>query len=211
MSSTSTIVYTKTDEAPALATHSLLPILRAFTAGTGIDFELKDISLAGRILSHFPDVLEPDQRVPDALSELGELATRPEANIIKLPNVSASVPQLQDAIKELQDKGFPVPDFPTDPQTEEERSGSGHLRKSLGIRRKPRPEGGELGSPRRQTGQGIRPKESPPHGCLVERIKVPRRAHEFRRLLRKRKIHRDPQRHNRSISNSSILPGKAEF
>ena len=132
MSSTSTIVYTKTDEAPALATHSLLPILRAFTAGTGIDFELKDISLAGRILSHFPDVLEPDQRVPDALSELGELATRPEANIIKLPNVSASVPQLQDAIKELQDKGFPVPDFPTDPQTEEEKAVRATYAKVLG-------------------------------------------------------------------------------
>ena len=132
MSSTSTIVYTKTDEAPALATHSLLPILRAFTAGTGIDFELKDISLAGRILSHFPDVLEPNQRVPDALSELGELATRPEANIIKLPNVSASVPQLQDAIKELQDKGFPVPDFPTDPQTEEEKAIRATYAKVLG-------------------------------------------------------------------------------
>ncbi len=132
MSSTSTIVYTKTDEAPALATHSLLPILRAFTAGTGIDFELKDISLAGRILSHFPDVLEPGQRVPDALSELGELATRPEANIIKLPNVSASVPQLQGAIQELQDKGFPVPDFPTDPQTEEEKAIRATYSKVLG-------------------------------------------------------------------------------
>ena len=115
-----------------MATHSLLPILRAFTAGTGIDFELKDISLAGRILSHFPDVLEPDQRVTDALSELGELATRPEANIIKLPNVSASVPQLQDAIKELQDKGFPVPDFPTDPQTEEEKAVRATYAKVLG-------------------------------------------------------------------------------
>ena len=132
MSSISTIVYTKTDEAPALATHSLLPILRAFTAGTGIDFVLKDISLAGRILSHFPDVLEPDQRVPDALSELGELATRPEANIIKLPNVSASVPQLQDAIQELQGKGFPVPDFPTDPQTEEEKAIRATYSKVLG-------------------------------------------------------------------------------
>jgi isocitrate dehydrogenase len=121
MSSTPTIAYTKTDEAPALATHSLLPILRAFATGTGIDFELKDISLAGRILAHFPDALKPDQRVPDALSELGELATRPEANIVKLPNVSASIPQLQDAVKELQSKGFPIPDFPTDPQTQEEK------------------------------------------------------------------------------------------
>ena len=115
MSSAHTIAYTKTDEAPALATHSLLPILRAFTKGTGIDFQLKDISLAGRILAHFPDALRPDQQVPDALSALGELATRPEANIVKLPNISASIPQLQAAIDELQTKGFPIPDFPTTP------------------------------------------------------------------------------------------------
>jgi isocitrate dehydrogenase len=132
MSSTLTIAYTKTDEAPALATHSLLPILRAFATGTGIDFELKDISLAGRILSHFPDSLEPDQRVPDALSELGELATRPEANIVKLPNVSASIPQLQATIDELQTKGFPIPDFPTDPQTQQEKAVRATYAKVLG-------------------------------------------------------------------------------
>jgi len=132
MSSISTIAYTKTDEAPALATHSLLPILRAFATGTGIDFELKDISLAGRILAHFPDALASDQRVPDALSELGKLATRPEANIVKLPNVSASAPQLQDAIKELQSKGFPIPDFPTDPQTQEEKEVRATYAKVLG-------------------------------------------------------------------------------
>jgi isocitrate dehydrogenase len=132
MSSTLTIAYTKTDEAPALATHSLLPILRAFATGTGIDFELKDISLAGRILSHFPDSLEPDQRVPDALSELGELATRPEANIVKLPNVSASIPQLQAAIDELQSKGFSVPDFPTAPQTQGEEEVRATYAKVLG-------------------------------------------------------------------------------
>ncbi|MBN37830.1 MAG: isocitrate dehydrogenase (NADP(+)) [Opitutae bacterium] len=132
MSSISTIAYTKTDEAPALATHSLLPILRAFTTGTGIDFELKDISLAGRILSHFPDALKPDQRVSDALSELGQLATRPEANIVKLPNVSASVPQLQDAVKELQSKGYSVPDFPTDPQSDEDQAVRATYAKVLG-------------------------------------------------------------------------------
>jgi len=132
MSSISTIAYTKTDEAPALATHSLLPILRAFTTGTGIDFELKDISLAGRILSHFPDALKPDQRVSDALSELGQLATRPEANIVKLPNVSASVPQLQDAVKELQSKGYSIPDFPTDPQSDEEQAVRATYAKVLG-------------------------------------------------------------------------------
>ena len=132
MSSISTIAYTKTDEAPALATHSLLPILRAFTTGTGIDFELKDISLAGRILSHFPDALKPDQRISDALSELGQLATRPEANIVKLPNVSASIPQLQDAVNELQSKGYSIPDFPMDPQTDEEEAVRATYAKVLG-------------------------------------------------------------------------------
>ena len=121
MNTTSTIAYTKTDEAPALATHSLLPILRAFTKSSGIKYELMDISLAARILSHFPEVLSSDQKVPDALAELGELATKPEANIIKLPNISASIPQLQDAIKELQSKGFAIPDFPAEPKTEKEQ------------------------------------------------------------------------------------------
>jgi isocitrate dehydrogenase len=132
MSSTLTIAYTKTDEAPALATHSLLPILRAFANETGIDFQLKDISLAGRILAHFPDVLQPEQQVPDALSELGGLATRPEANIVKLPNISASIPQLQTAIQELQAKGFPIPDFPTDPQSQEEEKVRAIYAKVLG-------------------------------------------------------------------------------
>ncbi len=121
MNTTSTIAYTKTDEAPALATYSLLPILRAFTQSSGIQYELMDISLAGRILAHFPDSLSPEQQVPDALAELGELATQAEANIVKLPNISASIPQLQDAIKELQSKGFAIPDFPAEPKTEEEK------------------------------------------------------------------------------------------
>jgi isocitrate dehydrogenase len=115
-----------------LATHSLLPILRAFTIGTGINFELKDISLAGRVLAHFPDDLEQDQRVPDALSELGELATRLEANIVKLPNISASIPQLLATIDELQTKGFPIPNFPTDPQTPKENDVRATYAKVLG-------------------------------------------------------------------------------
>ena len=130
--STSTIAYTKTDEAPALATYSLLPILRAFTASSGIEYELKDISLAGRILAHFPDSLTPEQTIPDALGELGKLATEAEANIIKLPNISASIPQLQDAIKELQAKGFAIPDFPSDPQTDEEKEIRATYAKVLG-------------------------------------------------------------------------------
>jgi isocitrate dehydrogenase len=116
------IVYTHTDEAPALATESLLPIVRAFAAAAGIELELRDISLAGRILAQFPDRLRDDQRVTDALSELGELANTPEANIIKLPNVSASAPQLRTAIDELQEQGFAVPDYPEEPADDEQRS-----------------------------------------------------------------------------------------
>ena len=130
--STAKIVYTKTDEAPALATHSLLPILRAFTKSSGIEFELKDISLAGRILANFPEHLTEAQRIPDALAELGELATTPEANIIKLPNISASIPQLVAAIEELQANGFAVPDFPEEPQTDEDKAVRKRYAKVLG-------------------------------------------------------------------------------
>ncbi|MEM8667049.1 MAG: NADP-dependent isocitrate dehydrogenase [Planctomycetota bacterium] len=126
------IVYTHTDEAPALATQSLLPILRAFTRSSGIEFELKDISLAGRILANFPEFLEEEQRIPDALTELGELAKTPEANIIKLPNISASIPQLTAAIAELQGQGFGVPDFPAEPQTDEQREIRARYAKVLG-------------------------------------------------------------------------------
>ena len=115
------ITYTYTDEAPALATHSFLPILQAYASTAGVDVETRDISLAGRILAKFPDHLSEDQRVSDALAELGEMAKTPEANIIKLPNISASLPQLESAIAELQAKGFAVPDYPVDPQTDEER------------------------------------------------------------------------------------------
>jgi isocitrate dehydrogenase len=117
-----TIQYTKTDEAPLLATYSLLPILRAFTAPAGVVVELPDISLAGRILANFPEALREDQRIPDALAELGALAKTPEANIIKLPNISASVPQMKAAIAELQAKGFAVPDYPEEPKTDQERA-----------------------------------------------------------------------------------------
>jgi isocitrate dehydrogenase len=115
------IIYTHTDEAPALATKSLLPIVEAFAATADIELELRDISLAGRILAHFPDRLAPEQRVADALAELGELAKTPEANIIKLPNISASVPQLKAAITELQGQGYAIPDYPEDPSTDAER------------------------------------------------------------------------------------------
>ena len=109
------IVYTHTDEAPALATESLLPIVRAFAGVAGVELELRDISLAGRILAQFPDRLREDQRVADALAELGELAKTPDANIVKLPNICASAPQLKAAISELQAAGYAVPDYPDDP------------------------------------------------------------------------------------------------
>ena len=118
----SRIIYTKTDEAPALATYSFLPIVEAYTAGTGIEMETKDISLAGRIISNFPDYLYEDQKIGDALAELGELAKTPDANIIKLPNISASVPQLQEAIKELQAQGYALPNYPETPSNDDEKS-----------------------------------------------------------------------------------------
>jgi len=122
MANTPTIYYTKTDEAPALATQSLLPILKAFTKSSNINFETKDISLAGRIIATFPDVLTKEQQLPNDLLELGSLAKDPEANIIKLPNISASIPQLKDAILELQSKGYKLPNYPDEPQNEAEKS-----------------------------------------------------------------------------------------
>ncbi len=116
-----TILYTKTDEAPALATYSFLPIVQAFVKHAGVAVDLRDISLAGRLLANFPDFLTAEQRVGDALAELGALTLQPEANIIKLPNISASIPQLKDAIRELQSKGYPLPDYPDQPQTEAEK------------------------------------------------------------------------------------------
>src|SRR5689334_24698094 len=116
------IIYTYTDEAPALATHSLLPIVEAFASQAGVDLELRDISLAGRILAQFPDRLTDEQRVTDALAELGELAKTPDANIIKLPNISASIPQLKAAIKELQENGYDVPDYPDEPGSADEEA-----------------------------------------------------------------------------------------
>jgi isocitrate dehydrogenase len=128
----STIVYTLTDEAPLLATASLLPIVRAFTAPAGVKVDTSDISVAGRILGQFPELLSAQQRVPDTLGELGKLTLKPEANIIKLPNISASVAQLKAAIKELQDKGYKIPDFPENPKTDEEKDIRARYNKCIG-------------------------------------------------------------------------------
>lgn len=132
MTTSSTIIYTKTDEAPALATYSLLPIIEAFTKAAGVTVETRDISLAGRIIASFPEKLTEAQRQSDALAELGELAKTPEANIIKLPNVSASIPQLKAAIKELQDHGYDLPDYPEDAKSDAEKEIKARYAKVLG-------------------------------------------------------------------------------
>jgi isocitrate dehydrogenase len=129
---TSTIIWTEIDEAPALATYSLLPIVQAFTKGTGIAVETRDISLAGRIIASFPDYLTESQRIPDHLAELGALTVQPAANIIKLPNISASVPQLKEAIKELQGKGYKLPDYPESPKDDAEKAIQARYAKVLG-------------------------------------------------------------------------------
>src|SRR6201992_109721 len=116
------IVWTKVDEAPGLATFSLLPIVEAFVAAAGVKMKLKDISLTGRIIANFPEKLTAEQRIGDELTELGKLTLQPEANIIKLPNISASIPQLKAAIKELQSKGFDIPNYPDNPSTDEEKA-----------------------------------------------------------------------------------------
>ncbi len=128
----STIIYTHTDEAPALATYSLLPVIQAYASTAGVRVETRDISLAGRILALFSEWLEEDQRIGDALAELGQLANSPEANIIKLPNVSASRPQLKAAMVELQRHGYAVPDYPDDPSTDAEREVRARYDKVMG-------------------------------------------------------------------------------
>ena len=132
MAPTSKIIYTETDEAPALATYSLLPIIKTFTEAAGIAVETRDISLAGRIIANFPEKLTDAQRQPDALAELGELAQTPEANIIKLPNISASIPQLTAAIKELQTQGYDIPDYPEEATSAAEKDAKARYAKVLG-------------------------------------------------------------------------------
>ena len=132
MPNDATIVYTHTDEAPALATFSLLPIIRAFTGPAGISVELRDISLAGRIIAAFPEVLRPEQRIGDALAELGRACLTPEANIIKLPNISASVPQLKAAIAELRNQGYALPAYVDEPRTDAERDAKARYDKVKG-------------------------------------------------------------------------------
>ena len=128
----SKITWTKIDEAPALASGSLLPIIKAYTRDSGIEIEESDISLAGRIIANFPDHLSDEQKIPDYLKQLGEFVKTPDANIIKLPNISASIPQLQSAIKELQENGYDVPDYPEEPKNEAEKQLQARFAMALG-------------------------------------------------------------------------------
>ena len=189
------IIYTHTDEAPALATYSFLPIISAFGAAAGVAVESRDISLAGRILAQFPERLTEEQRVGDALAELGELAQQPEANIIKLPNVSASIPQLKAAIAELQAKGYALPDYPDEPATDGGTGDPGPLQEGDGQRRQPRPPGRELRPPGPRLGQGLRPQAPPLDGGVVAGLEDPRGHHGQRRLPVQRAVRHRRRRH----------------
>jgi len=140
----SKIIYTECDEAPMLATYSLLPVIQRFAKPMGIEVEKRDISVSGRLLAHFPERLTPEQRIPDELSALGALAKTPEGNIIKLPNISASIPQLIECIAELQSKGYNVPDYPANPQNAEEEAIKATYAKVLGSAVNPVLREGEL-------------------------------------------------------------------
>src|SRR5438132_48104 len=153
------IVWTKVDEAPALATFSLLPIVQAFVGAAGVKMKLKDISLTGRIIANFPNKLTPEQKINDELAELGQLALRPEANIIKLPNISASIPQLKAAIKELQSKGYDVPDYPDSDATPADKE-IRPLRQGARQRRQSGAARGQFRPPRRRRREAVRAQQS---------------------------------------------------
>ena len=187
---TQTIIYTEVDEAPALATYSLLPVLQAYTRGTGISFVRKDISLAGRIIANFPENLTESQRIPDYLGELGRLVKLPETNIIKLPNISASIPQLKEAIKELQDKGYDIPDYPEEPKTEAEKELQARFAKVLGSAVNPVLREGNSDRRAAASVKRVRPKKSAQNDeGMAHGFQITGRAYDGRRFLRQRKIH----------------------
>ncbi len=187
----STIIYTHTDEAPALATASLLPIVSAFARQAGVDVETRDISLAGRIIASFPDALTPEQRIDDALAELGQLAKTPEANIIKLPNISASIPQLKAAIAELQAAGYALPDYPDNPSTDDEKAARAAYDKVEGLGRQSRSARRQLRPPRARVRQELRPQAPALDGRVERRQQDQRRDDGRRRLPPQRDVDRD--------------------
>ncbi len=164
------IIWTKIDEAPALATYSLLPIVQAYTRGTGVAVETMDISLAGRIIANFPDNLTAEQQQSDALAELGELAKTPEANIIKLPNISASIPQLHAAVKELQSRGYALPDYPEEPQNDAEKAIKARYAKVLGSAVNPVLREGNSDRRGPPSGEGVCQEAPPFHDGRLERV-----------------------------------------
>jgi isocitrate dehydrogenase len=182
------IIYTLTDEAPRLATYSLLPIIRTFAAPAGIEVDESDISLSARILAEFGDDLGEGQKVPDNLAALGRLTHDPGANIIKLPNISASVPQLVAAIKELQARGCAVPGLPRRSQDGSRNAHQGALFEGAGQRRQPGAARGQLRSPRAGGRQALRAQEPPLDGRMEPGVAHARLAHARRRFLSRRKV-----------------------
>ena len=179
----SKIIYTLTDEAPLLATCAFLPIIRTFTGPAGIEIEKADISVSARVLAEFSECLSDEQKVPDTLAALGKKTLEADANIIKLPNISASVAQLKACVKELQAKGYPIPDYPEVP---DDRRREGHrrpLRQVPGLRREPGAARRQLRPPRAPRRQELRPQEPPLHGRVETLVAHPRVAHAPRRLL----------------------------
>ena len=168
------IIYTKVDEAPELASASFLPIIRSFTKAAGLTIGTRDISLAGRILANFPEYLTDEQKQSDDLAELGQMVKQPDANVIKLPNISASQPQLNAAMKELQDQGYKLPDYPSDPSTDEEKSVKARYDAINGFCREPGAARGQLRPPRSEGRQGIRQEKPAPHGRMGVFFQDPR-------------------------------------
>ena len=188
-----TIIWTKIDEAPALATYSLLPILQAYTKGTGISVETRDISLAGRIISTFPERLTDAQKLADELAYLGDLVKKAEANVIKLPNISASIPQLEAAIKELKDQGCDLPDYPREPKDDGEKEIQARYAKVLGSAVNPVLREGN--SDRRAAASVKKFAQKNPAsydeglaGSFGRRFESPGGPYERRRFLRKRTV-----------------------
>ncbi len=188
------ITYTLTDEAPMLATYSFLPIVKAFTSAASVDVETKDISLAGRILANLSQYLKDDQKTADALAELGELAKKPEANIIKLPNISASIPQLNEAIAELQAHGFAVPNYPAEPKTDEEKAIKAAYAKVLGSAVNPVLREGNSDRHAPKAVKNYAKKKPSLNGCMVKRLKNESCPYGIRRLLWLRTIGDYPSR-----------------
>ena len=187
---TSKIAWTKVDEAPALASYSFLPVVRAYTHGCGIEVVAKDISLAGRIVANFPDNLGEDQKLPNYLAELGELVKTPEANIVKLPNISASIPQLQSAISELQDRGYDIPSFNEDPKSDADKALRKKFAVALGSAVNPVLREGNSDRRAAASVKSFAPEQPSQDDEALARdgIQSPRRPHGRRRFLRERKL-----------------------